>query len=125
MLDKNVGYNISPEKWFTDYSHLGRYGTFLTDKRAFTSVLGHANAGKYKVARKAGPGRVSRKQAKDLERQLGLERGSLRDGFRITKVDNIKDMSPRSPLAASGNPYFLGNGEGLPGGGPEMMVDSI
>jgi RHS repeat-associated protein len=123
MLGKNVGYNVSPEEWFSNFSHLGRFGTFVTDKKAFSSVLGHANPGKYSVGRTAGRGRISRKQARDLERDLGLEPKSLQSGFRITKVEGIRDMSPRSPL--EGNQFFRGPGNGLPGGGPEMVVDPI
>lgn len=33
-------------------------------------------------------------------------------------------MSPRSPIGG-GNDYFLGAGQHLPGGGPEMVIDSI
>ena len=123
MLDKNVGYNVSPESWFSKYTHIGRGGTFVTDKKAVSDVLGHARPGRYNVAQKAGPGRISRKQARDLERELGLDPGSLGQGFRITRVQGIEDMSPRSPL--KGNRFFKGPGEGLPGGGPEMVVDSI
>ena len=123
MLDKDVGYNVSPESWFKKYSHLGASGTFVTDKRAISSVLGHAREGEYSVARKAGPGKISRKQAKDLERNLGLNPGSLREGFRITRVEGISDMAPRSPL--EGNSFFKGPGEGLPDGGPEIVVNPI
>jgi RHS repeat-associated protein len=123
MLDEDVGYNISPEEWFKQYSHLGRYGTFVTDKRAFKAILGHARAGRYTVGAKAGEGRVSRQQVKLLEAKLGLEPGSLGEGFRLTRVDGIGDMAPRSPL--TGNVFFKGPGEGLPGGGPEIVVDSI
>lgn len=35
----------------------------------------------------------------------------------------ITEMSPRSPL--EGNQWFLGPGQRLPGGAPEMVVDSI
>jgi RHS repeat-associated protein len=123
MLDKNAGYNISAESWFKQYSHLGRWGTFVTDKKAFRDVLGHARPGKYTVGRKAGKGRISAHQARQLEKKLGLEPGSLREGFPITRVENIRDMSPRSPL--EGNRFFRGPGKGLPGGGPEIVVDPI
>jgi RHS repeat-associated protein len=123
MLEKDVGYNISPASWFKKFTHLGKGGTFVTDKRAIRSVLGHAQEGDYTVGRKAKPGQISSKQSRDLERNLGLEPGSLREGFKITRVEGISDMAPRSPL--EGNRFFKGPGEGLPGGGPEIVVNPI
>jgi RHS repeat-associated protein len=123
MLEKNVGYNISHEEWFQNFSHVGRYGTFVTDKATFRKVMGHARPGQYSVGRTAGPGRVSGQQVRDFERQLGLEPGSLRKGFRITRVEGIRDMSPRSP--PEGNRFFLGPRKGLPGGGPEIVIDPV
>ena len=123
LLDKDVGFNISPASWFKKYTHLGLSGTFVTDKRAIKSVLGHAKPGDYRVGRKARAGQISRKQARDLERNLGLEPGSLSEGFRITRVEGISQRAPRSPL--QGNRFFKGPGEGLPGGGPEIVVDPI
>lgn len=58
-----------------------------------------------------------------LEKSLGLEPGTLREGFRFTKVSRIGEMHPRNPL--EGNRFFMGPGIGLPGGGPELVVDSI
>ena len=37
---------------------------------------------------------------------MGLNPGSLGEGFNIRRVDGISNMQPRSPL--SGNDYFLG-----------------
>jgi hypothetical protein len=87
------------------------------------SRVAAAAGGKYTVGRTAGRARISRKQARDLERSLGLEPKSLQNGFRITKVEGIHDMSPRSPL--EGNRFFLGPGKGLPGGAPEIVVDPV
>ena len=120
MLRDNVGYNVSPESWFTDYPGLGRYGTFLTGRKAFLNAIGKSfkpnNA--YKVGDNIRPSQVRR-----LETRLGLEPGSLNDGFRITEVTDISARSPRSPL--EGNRFFRGPGNGLPGGGPELVVDPI
>jgi hypothetical protein len=58
-----------------------------------------------------------------LESALGLEPSSLANGFRISEVRGISGMNPRSPL--TGNPYFQGPGKGLPGGGPEIVVDPL
>lgn len=38
-------------------------------------------------------------------------------------VDDLQTRAPRSPM--EGNRFFLGAGNHLPGGGPEMVVDSI
>lgn len=59
----------------------------------------------------------------ELESAFGLEPGTLENGFKIRSVDNIQGRSPRSPM--EGNQYFLGPGNHLPGGAPEMVVDSI
>ncbi len=54
---------------------------------------------------------------------LGLKRGDLLGGFRVTEIVDIVNRNPRSRL--QGNVYFRGNGMGLPNGGPEIVVDSI
>lgn len=124
MLQKNVGYNISPEAWFSKYPSLGRSGTFVSDYRAVGDILGPVRANRsFSVGLFSGEGQVSYLKAWRLERALGLERGSLMDGFRFTRVPGIDGMAPRSPLF--GNQYFLGPGQGLPGGGPEMIINSI
>jgi hypothetical protein len=126
MLNKNVGYNISPEEWFSKYPSLGREGSFLTDYRAVGEVLGPVRANqKFSVGMftKISKNQISYIKAWRLERALGLGRNSLRGGFRFSRISNIQNMHPRSPLF--GNEYFLGPGKGLPGGGPELVVDSI
>ena len=40
-------------------------------------------------------------------------------------VSDIPDRCPRCPVGNTGNDLFLGGGEGLPGGGPELVIDSI
>jgi hypothetical protein len=106
--------NVSPESWFSKYDTLGRSGTYLTDRQAIADVLGDF---------KLGPQRLPPITTTALEKALGLEPGSLNNGFRITEVQGISKMNPRSPL--TGNRYYLGPGAGLPGGGPEMVVDPI
>lgn len=114
MLADDVGYNVSPESWFKKFDTIGKNGTFVTDRKAITDVLGDFKLGSQKM---------SAAQTSALESALGLEPGSLVSGFRITEVRGISGMSPRSPLV--GNPYFRGPGKGLPGGGPEMIVNPI
>lgn len=58
-----------------------------------------------------------------LEEAFGLEKGALQEGFKIREVSNIREKLSRSPL--EGNQYFLGGGQHLPGGAPEMVIDSI
>jgi filamentous hemagglutinin len=43
--------------------------------------------------------------------------------IKIRQIDGIRDLHPRSTL--EGNEYFLGPGEHLPGGGPEMVINSV
>ncbi|SET59537.1 hypothetical protein SAMN02583745_02825 [Thorsellia anophelis DSM 18579] len=54
---------------------------------------------------------------------MGLNSGSLNEGFNIRQIEGITDMRPRSPL--EGNDYFLGPRQHLPGGAPEMVINSI
>jgi len=58
-----------------------------------------------------------------LESAFGLEPKSLDGGFKIREVTNIQAMAPRSPL--EGNRFFEGPGMHLPGGAPELVIDSI
>ena len=56
-----------------------------------------------------------------LEEALGLAEGRLQNGFILTRVDDIQSRSPR--LSAEGSDIFRGSGEGLAGGGPEVVVN--
>jgi len=56
--------------------------------------------------------------------ELGLQKGSIQNGFKIRQIDNIKNQAPRSPLQGT-NSNFTSAGEHLPGGGPEIVIDSI
>jgi hypothetical protein len=114
MLAEDVGFNVSPESWFTKYDTLGRSGSFVTDRQAITDVLGDFTPGLQST---------SPRVTSSLEGALGLEPKSLANGFRISEVRGISGMNPRSPL--TGNPYFQGPGQGLPGGGPEIVVDPL
>ena len=58
-----------------------------------------------------------------IESDMGLKPGSLGEGFNTRKIEGISGMSPRSPL--EGNTYFLGPGQHLPEGAPEIVIDSI
>jgi RHS repeat-associated protein len=113
MLKDDVGYNISPKSW-EHYPSIGRDGTFVTDK---------AGALKYFRKIESGNANISSSLAAKIEKDMGLDPGSLQDGFNIRKIEGISGMHPRSPL--SGNSYFLGPGQHLPGGAPEMVINSI
>ncbi|MNR54615.1 hypothetical protein D3C85_1748340 [compost metagenome] len=54
---------------------------------------------------------------------MGLNPGSLLEGFNVREIKGINSMTPRSPL--SGNDYFKGPGQHLPGGAPELVIDSV
>jgi len=114
MLADDTGYNVSPESTFQNYPTIGREGTFVTDRAAIADILGEDF--------KPGQFNGGFKQAGQLETALGLEPGSLSDGFRITEVKGISGMAPTSPLPLAANRFFLGPGRGLPGGGPEIQI---
>lgn len=114
MLRENVGYNISPTAW-DEYSTIGRNGSFISDKEG---VMGYFEdfGNKSEIT-------ISIRDADLIERDMGLVPGSLSDGFKVRKILDIKELSPSSPL--EGNKYFLGAGNHLPGGSPEMVINSI
>lgn len=115
MLEENEGYNISPSSW-DKYPSVGRHGTFISDKKSISDAIGPVPAGAKKIE-------ISKAQAAKIEHDMGLEPGSLKDGFKIRKVTDINSMAPRSPM--EGNSLFQGPGNHLPGGAPEMVIDSI
>ncbi|QMV99495.1 type IV secretion protein Rhs [Enterobacter hormaechei] len=113
MLKDDVGYNISPKSW-DQYPAIGRDGTFITDKKG---------ALKYFNGIEDGDVTISKSLSLIIEKDMGLYPGSLSEGFNIRKIGGISNMQPRSPL--SGNDYFLGPGQHLPGGAPEMVINSV
>lgn len=115
ILKDGVGYNISPTSW-DKYPTIGRYGTFVTDKKAFSGLLKGVKPGQTSKV-------ISKKEAAALERELGLNPGSLEGGFKVRRVEDVGRRAPRSPL--EGNDHFLGPGEHLPGGAPELVIDSV
>ena len=54
---------------------------------------------------------------------MGLESGSLAQGFKVRRIDGITGRNPRSPM--EGNQYFQGSGRHLPGGAPEVVIESV
>ncbi|MDC9590586.1 hypothetical protein PSI23_15145 [Xenorhabdus sp. XENO-10] len=56
---------------------------------------------------------------------MGLTEDSLLGGFNIRKIEGIRDMNPHSPMPAIGNVNFLGSRQHLPGGAPEMVINSV
>ncbi|WP_238115724.1 RHS repeat domain-containing protein, partial [Vibrio cincinnatiensis] len=114
MLEDNVGFNISPAAW-DSYPTIGRNGTFISDRQGITDIIGDFS-GQSKLT-------LDKDKVLKLEEAFGLERGTLQEGLKIRQVDNIIERMPRSPL--EGNQYFLGPGNHLPGGAPEMVIDSI
>ena len=63
-------------------------------------------------------------KSRRLEKALGLQKGSLNKGFRIIRIEDISSQNIRLPTIDIGNEYFRPN-RGLPGGGPEYVIDSI
>ena len=116
LLKGDPGYNVSPESWYSKYDRIGRAATSVTDKRAISDVLGEFEGRGNKIT-------VTPQQAAKLEEALGLDPGSLANGFRLSKVADIAGRNPASPVV--GNDYFLGPGSGLPGGGPELIITQL
>jgi len=114
LLENNVAFNISPTNWDA-YPTIGRNGTFVTDLEGLTDLLGPIPA--------SGRLTVTAERASIMERAIGLEPGTLNQGFKIRRVEGVAARAPRSPL--EGNRFFLGGGQHLPGGAPEVVVDSI
>ncbi|SDH11045.1 PAAR domain-containing protein [Pseudomonas abietaniphila] len=114
MLKDNTGFNVSPISW-DRYSTIGRNGSYISDNKGISDVIGDFS-GTSKMT-------ISAQKAAELENAFGLEKGSLQNGFKIRQVANILDRMPRSPM--EGNQYFLGPGKHLPGGAPEMVVESL
>ena len=115
MLTDDVGYNVSPHS-FDQYPAIGREFTYLTDQQAIADVIGPIGGGRTIV--------ITPQQARRLERELGLQPNSLDEGFKIRRVTGLTGRSPSSPVAG-GNDMFLGGGQHLPGGGPEIVVPPI
>ena len=113
MLHDDVGYNISLKSW-DKYLSIGRDGTFVTDKNGTLKYFGNAHNSELTI---------SKSLVNKIERDMGLKPDSLSEGFNIRRVEGISEMNPRSPL--EGNQYFLGPGNYLPGGAPEMVINSI
>jgi len=105
LRNTNEGYNISPKSWDA-YPTIGREGTFISDKQGIMKYFPHAGNAKEIT--------ISRARARAIERDMGLYKDSLAEGFKVRKVTGISDLSPRSPLG--GNKYFRDPGQHLPGG---------
>jgi adhesin HecA-like repeat protein len=114
LLYENVGYNISPTAW-DQYPSIGRQDTYVTDRLGAMGYFGDI-AGLSRVE-------ISRDVAARIEMDAGLIPGSLQDGFKVRQIIGVQQMLPRSPM--TGNQYFQGAGNHLPGGAPEMVIDSI
>ena len=125
MLARNIGYNVTPEHVFQQYSQVGRSGTFVTDYQAISDAAGNLAANRaytVELFQDSVANTVSWRQAQQLETVLGLDVGSLSEGFRITEVPGLQNLNPRPPTF--GNQFYR-PGQGLPGGGPEMIVKPI
>jgi YD repeat-containing protein len=115
MLADNEAFNISPKSW-DQYPTIGRNGTFVTDRAGVMKYFDDVPAGQTKVV-------ISAERAAVIEADMGLVAGTLEDGFKLRQVTGVRDMMPNSPTV--GNEHFLGAGRHLPGGAPEMVINSI
>jgi len=116
LLSGEPGYNVASESTFSKYAQIGRVASYVTDQKAISDVLGEFEG-------KGGTISVTAQQAAKLEQSLGLNEGTLANGFRISRVADVVSRSPARPMV--GNATFLGPGKGLPGGGPELIVSAL
>ncbi len=114
MLIDDVGFNVSPLAW-DEYPTIGRNGSFISDRQGVMDYFDNSN-GNTNIT-------ISPNTATQIETDMGLEPGALLEGFKVRRVNEIQSLNPTSPL--KGNDYFLGPGNHLPGGAPEMVVNSI
>ncbi|KJV34912.1 hypothetical protein VI06_00005 [Aquitalea magnusonii] len=114
MLQSDTGYNLSPIAW-DSYPTIGRNGTYVTDQITINNYFGNISG--------VSSTTITKSQAAQIEVDMGLQPGSLQNGFKVRQVDSIQKMQPNSPL--SGNEYFTGAGNHLPSGSPEMVIQSI
>jgi len=114
MLQDDKGFNISPIDW-DSYPNIGLNGTFITDRTGALNNLPNF--------RKGDTVTISSATASSIERGMGLKPGSLQNGFKVREISDITSMNPRSTL--EGNEYFLGPGQHLPNGAPEMVINSV
>jgi hypothetical protein len=117
LIANGTGVNITPSSVINNaaYSTIGKGGrTFITDLKAVTDIIGPLNGDTITIGAE---------QAGQLEASLGLRAGSLEGENVISVVNNIADRGAASPI--QGNAEFLGGGQGLPGGAPELTIDGI
>lgn len=98
------------------YPAIGRDGTFVTEVNSIERITGPTPDGATEI-------RITRQQADQLETDLGLNPGSLESSNTLSVVSDVQSKCPRCPV--SGNDHFLEGGQGLPGGGSELVIDSI
>jgi len=113
LKNSNEGYNISPKSWDA-YPAIGRDGTFISDKQGVMQYFPHSGNAKEIT--------ITRARVRAIERDMGLMKDSLSGGFKIRRITGVRDLSPRSPL--EGNKFFTKPGQHLPGGAPEMVINS-
>ncbi|MCP4429598.1 MAG: hypothetical protein GY806_01340, partial [Gammaproteobacteria bacterium] len=90
--------------------------TFLTDKASFIDAFGDLEDSSSIIT-------VTKSQLRTLETNLGLQPGILGTGSVIRQFENIRSMSPASPLGLAGNEFFRGPGFHLSDGAPEVIIN--
>jgi len=77
------------EKKGDEYPSIGRNGSYITDKKGALNY--------FKNLKKGDTVTISSSKASKIERDLGLESGSLLNGFKVREVSGISSMHP-SPV---------------------------
>ena len=133
MLDDNEGFNVSRADAEAEFpsgtlgnpnSSIGNDGfpdapeggrTFITDRQAVETNVGPLPSG-------GGTVRISGEQARQLEVDLGMRTGDIDTGSVIREFGDLDGISPSSPTSVPNDPNFLGGGQGLPTGAPEVNI---
>lgn len=111
LRNGTTAYNVSPISWDV-YDTIGKHATSITDRQAITDILGCLHLRMI----------ISTETSRQLETALGLNEGSLGNGFKIREIHLTLFPAQRIQVPQSGNSHFLGKGKGLPGGGPELIL---
>ncbi len=122
LIDNDYGYNVSAEKVFTEFSHIGRKYTYITDYETIHAIIGNkCNLSQpLRTTFFSSNSSISYIDAFRLSRALGTERFVYMRGIRVTRFSNLKNKGMTLPT--EGNEYFKGYGNGLPSGGPEVII---
>ncbi len=116
---KGPGYNFTGIEDGVKYRHNSPPSTkktFITDKKHVEDAIGSVDVNK-------NVHEITSEQAKVLAENLGIPEAATKYGGTLSVIDKVDKRMPALPMG--GNKQFLGPGKGLPGGGPEVVINPI